>query len=172
MDTTSKRELSAFIENSMSNRKTPYKRIKIGDISEAAQSRIKNKFGFNIPGIGIENYSIIHTMKKAAHNLESDDLLHAVDVINTSQNIELSPKQHKDCKVLEFTKDINGELTILTEVHTKDGYLLVFDAWRKKKARRDTTADTGEGTPSVNVQNETPLADTPLSPSSSEKSRK
>jgi hypothetical protein len=40
----------------------------------------------------------------------------------------------------------------------------------EKKARRDTTADTSKGTPSVNVRNETPLADASLSPDSAEES--
>ncbi|MDR1149232.1 MAG: hypothetical protein LBK66_11440, partial [Spirochaetaceae bacterium] len=120
--------------------------------------------------INIDNSGVIHAKKKAAHNLEPDDLLLAVNVINNSDTIGLSEKQHKRCKVMEFKKDVGSEITFIAEIHEKEGYLLVFDAWRRKKARRDTTADTNKGTPSANVQNEAPQADTSLSPDSGEKS--
>jgi hypothetical protein len=63
--------------------------------------------------------------------------------------------------VLIFKKDIEGEITILAEMHKNEGYLLVFDAWRqkKKRLRKDTTAQK----PSANVQDESPHADTSLS---------
>ena len=32
-----------------------------------------------------------------------------------------------------------GEITFLAEVHIKNDYLLIFNAWRQKKARRGTT---------------------------------
>jgi hypothetical protein len=94
-------------------------------------------------------------MSKPAHNLEPDDLLYAVEVINTSTDIALSDEKHKCNDVLVFKQDIGGgELTILTEVHAKAGYLLVFDAWRQKKARKDATANM----PSANAQDEFPRA--------------
>jgi hypothetical protein len=62
---------------------------------------------------------------------ETNNLLHAVDVINNSQDIELSPLKPQNNPVLVFRKNIDGELTVLTEVRKKNGYLLVFDAWRK-----------------------------------------
>ena len=68
-------------------------------------------------------------MAQAHHNLEPDDLLRAVDVINT---------------------------IFLTEVHVKNGYLLVFDAWRQKKARRDP--DAAKRPPEAYVRNESPSA--------------
>jgi hypothetical protein len=95
-------------------------------------------------------------MKQAHHNLEPDDLLYAVDVINTSNDISLSDKKHKFNSVVVFKKDRGGEITVLTEVHVKNNYLLVFDAWRQQKARRYATAQR----PSANVQNGSPSADT------------
>jgi hypothetical protein len=170
MDTLDTQGLKTFIDDAMANRKETNKRVKIGDISETAQARLKDKFGFNIPEVDTDNSSVIHAMQKAAHNLEPDDLLHAVDVINTSEDITLSEEEHQNNKVLEFKKDINGELTILAEVHAKGGYLLVFNAWRKKKALRHTTADTGEGKPGANVRNASQRAYSPLSDTSEKKS--
>ncbi|MDR1231087.1 MAG: hypothetical protein LBK61_06780 [Spirochaetaceae bacterium] len=108
-------------------------------------------------------------MDKAAHNLEADDLLHAVDVINNSQDIELSPLKHQKNPVLIFRKDINGELTVLTEVRNKNGYLLVFDAWRKKRRRR--RSDAVGAPPGTYVQNDSPHTDTSLSDTTKKKSR-
>jgi hypothetical protein len=42
--------------------------------------------------------------------------------------------------VLIFKQKTNGNITILTEVHVKNNYLLIFNAWRQKKARRDLNA--------------------------------
>ena len=82
-----------FIEETQKNRKSPYKRIHIGNISDEAQKRIENICGAKISEIDIDN--------------------------------------------------------------EKNDYLLVFNAWRQKKARRDATAKR----PSANVQNESPRAD-------------
>jgi hypothetical protein len=157
MDTTGGQELSAFIDNSMNNRAMRHKIIKIGDISDPAQKRIKDKFGFSVKFIKTDNYGMIHAKRKVTHNLEPDDLLHAVDVINTSQNIALSSEPHQDHNVLIFKKDIGGELTFLAEFYPKYETLVIFNAWRQKPRSR-TTADTDKGTPSANVQNAEPSA--------------
>jgi hypothetical protein len=128
--------LHDFINESFRNRQAPYKWLRIGTISKDAQRRIEQKCNSKISEIHIDNYSIIHAMDKPSHNLEPDDLLNAVHVINSSKNISLSDKKHLSNDVLIFKKDIDGEITFLTEVHVKNNYLLVFDAWKQKKARR------------------------------------
>jgi len=128
--------LQNFIDETLKDRKAPYKWIQIGTISNDAQKRIEQKCGAKLTKIHIDNSGIIHAMSNLHHNLEHNDLLNAVDVINNSKNISLSEKGHLSNDVLIFKEDINGEITILAEVHKKNDYLLVFDAWRKKKARR------------------------------------
>lgn len=149
-------ELHNFIQETLKNRKNPYKRIQIGTIKNEAQKHIESICGHKISEIDIDNSGIIHAMKKPEHNLEHDDLLNAVDVINTATDISISEKKHKSNDVLVFKKDIDGEITILAEVHKKNDYLLVFNAWRQKKARRDATAER----PSANAQDDSPRADT------------
>ena len=148
--------LHDFIEETLKKRKSPYKRIRIGNISDEAKKRIESICGEKISGIDIDNSGIIHAIKKAEHNLQPDDLLNAVEVINTAIDISISSKKHKSNDVLVFKKDIDGDITFLAEVHEKNDYLLVFNAWRQKKARRDATAKR----PSANVQNESPRANT------------
>jgi hypothetical protein len=142
--------LKAFIDTAMGNRSAPYKRVVVGETSTGTRAYIENITGSIVKNINIDNSGIIHAMGKPAHNLESDDLLYAVEVINTSTDITISPEKHLSNTVLVFKKDIGGgELTVLTEVHKKGDYLVVFDAWRQKKALRYTTANM----PSANVRN-------------------
>jgi len=148
--------LQDFINESLKDRKAPHKWIRIGTISNNAQKRIEQKCGAKVSEIHIDNSGIIHAMGKLQHNLEPDDLLHAVDVINTTNDVSLSEKKHKFNDVLVFKKDIGGDITFLTEVHVKNDYLLVFDAWRQKKARRDP--DAAKRPPEAYVRNESPPA--------------
>jgi hypothetical protein len=135
--------LKDFIEEALENRKAPHKWIRMGTISDDAKKRIKYKCGAEVSEIHIDNSGVIHAMAQTHHNLEPDDLLHAVDMINTTNDIDLSNKKHKSNDVLIFKQNINGDIIFLTEVHAKNGYLLVFDAWRQKKARRDLDAAKG-----------------------------
>jgi hypothetical protein len=90
------------------------------------------------------------------HNLEPDDLLLAMDVINTSADITLTNRQHLSNDVLVFKKDIDGDITFLTEVHVKKGYLMVFDAWRQKKARNRKSPDATKRPPKAHVHDAIP----------------
>jgi hypothetical protein len=72
--------------------------------------------------------------------LEDNDLLHIVEVINTTTDIELSDKSHQDNIVLTFKKDANGELNFVEEVRIKhNGQLALVTCYRPKKAGRDLT---------------------------------
>ena len=148
--------LHELIKESLKNRKAPHKWIRIGTIGGEAQERIERKCGARVSEIHIDNSGVIHAMAQAHHNLEPDDLLHAADAINTTSDICLSDRKHKCNDVLIFKKDINGDITFLAEVHVKNGYLLVFDAWRQKKARRDP--DAAQRPPEAYVRNESPSA--------------
>ena len=84
----------SFIMETLKNRKASHKWIRIGTIVDYAQERIKQKCGANITEIHIDNSGIIHAITQAHHNLEPEDLLYAVDVINTTNDIDLSEKKH------------------------------------------------------------------------------
>ena len=149
-------ELAEFIEESLKKRDVPNKRVMIGTINKDAQERIEPKCGEKANEIDIDNNSIVHALTQLHHNLEPEDLLLAVDVINTTTDIELSDEKHQDCKVLIFKKDIDGEITFLTEVHAKKGYLLVCDAWRQKKARSRRSSDAAKKPPRTYAQGDPP----------------
>jgi hypothetical protein len=62
----------------------------------------------------------------------------------------------KRLNVLEFKKDINGNIKILAEVHESKNYLMIFNAMRKKKAQR--RPDATKMSPGAHVQDAPPLA--------------
>ena len=129
-------EYQDFIKQSLEKKDKENKRVIIGKISEEARKRIEKICGKSISDIDIDNSGVTHAITKTEHNIEPDDLLYAIEVINTTNNITLSNKRHQDCDVLIFKKDIDGEITFLTEAHIGNGFLLVFNAYRQKKARR------------------------------------
>ena len=59
-------------------------------------------------------------------------------------------------ELVEFIKDIDGDITFLTEVRAKNGYLLVFDVWRQKKARSRRRPDAAKKLPRAYAQNDPP----------------
>ncbi|MDR2534983.1 MAG: hypothetical protein LBD29_03005, partial [Treponema sp.] len=168
-----KGELKTFIDESLADRNGKNKNALIGKIEKEAKKRIEDAYGktLDIENISTDSSSIVHAATKSAHNLKPEDLLLAVDVINTTTDIERSDKQHQNNDVLIFKKDIDGEITFLTEVHVKDGYLQVFDAWRQKKSRSRRRPDAAKRPPRADAQNaSTPDGTSPVSPESPEKS--
>ncbi|WP_461255234.1 hypothetical protein [Treponema sp. R80B11-R83G3] len=148
-------EFQNFINQSLENREGINRKVKIGEITEDAKLRIDKIYGKSMSSIGIDNNGIIHAHQRK-HNLEHDDLLYAVDIINTTSDISLSNSKHQDCDVLVFKKDIDGNIKILTEVHKSKDYLMIFDAMRKNKAQR--RPDATKMFPGANVQDAPLLA--------------
>ena len=138
---STKEELQDFINQSLNKKQDGNIRVNIGQTTDKAKKRIKKIYNNNVPNyIDIDKSGIIHTYEKVNHNLEPDDFLHAVEAINTTNDITMSNDKHQDSDVLEFDKDINGKIKYLTEAHPRKDYLLVFDAWRKNKANKRPNA--------------------------------
>ena len=137
---TTREEFQDFIKQSLEKKDKENKRVIIGKINEGAKKRMEKICGSVISNINIDNNGVIHALKKKNHNLKPDDLLYTVDVINTTADISLSEKKHLSNIVLTFKQDIDGEISFLTEAHIKNDYLLVFNAYRQKKARRCSDA--------------------------------
>ena len=159
------KEQKTFIAEALSDR-TKKGRLKLGNISDKAQERIKAVIGdVEVSSIFTDMDSVRHA-HDVKHNLDADDFQRAVEVINTTTDIELSGRQHADNDVLIFKKDISraffqppGEITFLTEVHVKNGYLHVFNCWKQKKSRNRPDAANkpkSESPPMAHVRNVTP----------------
>ena len=112
------------------------KRAYIGDVAPEAARRVKAACGKSVSKIMIDNGQIRHAHRKTNHNLEDDDVLHIVDVINTSTDITLSERKFLHNEALLFVKDISGDITFLIQVRAEYGGWLAFaDCWRRKKKR-------------------------------------
>jgi len=129
-------ELMDFITQSLKEKGDINLQVNIGKITKEAKERILNLYGKTVSNIDLSNQGVIHAHKKKSHFLEPDDLLYAVDTINTTLEIKLSEIKNQDCDVIEFDKDIDGNIKYLTEIHHKKNHLLIFNAWRKKARRR------------------------------------
>ncbi|GHV73121.1 hypothetical protein AGMMS49940_04230 [Spirochaetia bacterium] len=128
-------ELKQFIDEARNGKEN--KKAFIGTVESAAAMRIKAVCGEDVTSIMLESSSIRHSHGKIHHNLEDDDLLHLVDTINSATDIKLSPKKSENNKVLEFKKNINGEITFVEEVRINHGgWLSLVTCYRLKKQRR------------------------------------
>jgi hypothetical protein len=129
-------EFQTFIKISLASDGKENHEAFIGKVGDDTKAAVKEKVGIDVDYITTDSSSIVHAYSKPWHNLEPDDMLLAVEAINTSNSITLSPRGHQNNKVLEFKKDINGEITFMTEVRVKKGKLMIFDCWRQKKIRQ------------------------------------
>jgi len=137
----STRDLLQFAQEAIKNKGYPHKEVYIDRVAEEAKDRLNKKFGIDVDDIVTDTGSVWHAYKKSAHNLEKDDIIHAVEVINTSTDIEPSG-EHQNNPTFIFKKDIDGEISFLVEARIKNKKLLVANFWRKKKKRRHPDASS------------------------------
>ena len=84
----------------------------------------------------LESGAVRHSYSKDYHFLENEDILHYVDVVNTSADIKPSGKKHLNNEVIIFTKDINGKILFAVEVRVKHGgWLSLITCYRLNKKR-------------------------------------
>jgi hypothetical protein len=125
-----------FVSDSLSGDGIINKKAFIGTITEEAIKRIQVVCGKNVCKITVDTGAIRHSYKRIEHNLEPDDIFHIIDVINTATDIKLQAKKHQNNETLLFQKDINGEITFLTEVRITNKELALVTCYRKKKVRQ------------------------------------
>ena len=135
----SPRDLLQFTYDALTGDGKKNEEIFIAGVTETAKSRLYKKFGLDVDDIVTDTYSIRHAYRKPAHNLEGDDIIHAVEVINTSTDIAPSGK-HQNHPAYIFKKDIGGEISFLVEARIRKKKLLIFNFYRKAKKRRHPDA--------------------------------
>ncbi|MDR1931654.1 MAG: hypothetical protein LBQ57_02410 [Spirochaetales bacterium] len=132
-------ELKKFIEEARNGKEN--KNAFIGTIQHSTAERIKAICGKNISKIMLESGAVRHSHNKLHHNLKDDDLLYAVEVINSPISIEPSPTKHRDSSVLTFKGYINGEIYFLEAIRPKhDGWLSLVTCYRPQKAGQGSDA--------------------------------
>jgi hypothetical protein len=113
----------------------------IGSVNPEAMMRIKAITDITVAKIMVDSGAIRHAYAKAEHCLESDDIFHLVDVINTSTDIQLSDMKHQNNKILVFKKNIHGNIVFVEEARIQyGGWLALVTCYREKKAGRHSDA--------------------------------
>jgi hypothetical protein len=103
----------------------------IGTVTPDAAQRIEAVCNIKVKNIMLESEGIRHSLKKASHNLRSNDLLHIVDAINTSTDIKVSDTTHQNNECLEICIDIDGKITFIMEVRVHyGGWLALVTCYR------------------------------------------
>ena len=131
----SNRDLLKFTYDAITGDGKTNKEVFMARVSNTAKDRLNKKFRLDVDDIVTDTYSVRHAYKKVSHNLEPDDIIHAVEVINTSTNI-IRSGEHQNNPVFIFKKDIDGEISFLVEARIKKRKLLIFNFYRKTKKRR------------------------------------
>jgi hypothetical protein len=145
-------ELRRFINYSLIN--TEKKEAVIGIVNEDISQKIKEISNETVSEVRIDGDHIRHSYNKSAHNLESDDLLHSMEVINKPTEIALETKLNHGSKVLIFKGNVNGEIYFIEGIHAKGGYISLITCYRQRKAGRGPTGIN----PRANVQDGAPIA--------------
>ncbi|TYT77821.1 PBECR3 domain-containing polyvalent protein [Treponema phagedenis] len=129
-------------------------RLFVGHVSSEAQKRIKEVTGLDAKSIILDSNSVRHVMNKEAHNLELEDLKYMQEVINDPSSIKLSERKHRYNPVIEFRKDINGEITFVEEFRSNRGQLELVTCYRKKRKSAVKVSMLRKSTPpETNVRN-------------------
>ena len=135
----SNRDLLKFTYEAITGDGKTNEEVFMARVSNTAKDRLNKKFQLDVDDIVTDTYSVRHAYKKASHNLEPNDIIHAVEVINTSTDIKAAG-EHRNNPAFIFKKDINGEISFLVEARIKKRKLAIFNFYRKKKARQKSDA--------------------------------
>jgi hypothetical protein len=127
-------ELKEFVEEALTGKSN--NKAYIGTVTPATVQRIEVVCGKKVEKIMLESGAVRHSYSKDYHLLENDDVLHYVDVVNTTTDIRLSGKKHLNNEVITFTKDINGKILFAAEILVKHGgWLSLITCYRLHKKR-------------------------------------
>ena len=161
-----KKELHDFIEKHKTSKENV--RVSLGEISDEARNRIKEKTGLLVNRVILDSDSVRHAYSKPQHNLNPNDLDDMKNIIETTTDIEMGGINPQGNPIIIFKKqEVNG-IILCEEYRAKNKELELQTAYRIKKEKRQPHG-ANERLP-ANVRNAT--APTTSIPQSSEKSSK
>jgi hypothetical protein len=136
-----KQEFAEFVKNSLSGQFKEDQKAWIGNVTSGASARIMRICGKRVERIMVSSSAIAHAYSKTSHNLLPTDILHLVEVINTTNNIKISAESFRSelgSTVLEFEMDIQGSLKFVEIVRISKkykGWLDLVTCYRKRKVK-------------------------------------
>jgi uncharacterized protein YjaZ len=136
-----KQEFAKFVADSLTGQFKENQQACIGEITSEASARIMRICGKRVRHIMASSSAIIHAYSKVSHNLAPTDILHLVEVVNTTKNIKISADSFRSepgAAVLEFEMDIKGDLKFIELVRISKkykGWLDLVTCYRKRKVK-------------------------------------
>jgi len=134
--TATKEEVRKFLSDAINT--TDDYRISLGNVSDSARERIKDKTGFEVNRIVLDSSEIRHAMKKTEHHIVLSDLENIDSIINTTTIIKLEEKKHQNNSVIRFIEEKENGINLLMEYRSKKGDLSLVTAYRVKKEKGQT----------------------------------
>ena len=132
LTTATKEEVKQFLSDTIDTTKD--RRISLGEVSESAKKRIKDKAGKDVNRIILDSGEIRHAMKKTAHNIELSDLERIGEIVNSTNDITLEDKKHQNNDVIRFVEEVDNGINLIMEFRAKKGDLSLVTAYREKRA--------------------------------------
>lgn len=132
LTTATKEEVKQFLSDTIDTTKD--RRISLGEVSESAKKRIKDKTGKDVNRIILDSGEIRHAMKKTAHNIELSDLERIGEIVNSTNDITLEDKKHQNNDVIRFVEEVDNGINLVMEFRAKKGDLSLVTAYREKRA--------------------------------------
>ena len=110
-------------------------KITISKINQDAKVRIDQITGVELKRVILENGAVVHALKKEDHHLMRDDFKKIGRIINSTTDISLQPKKHRNNQVLLFKEQKDNGLQILMEIRPKKQNLALLTMYRQQKAK-------------------------------------
>ena len=132
LTTATKEEVKQFLSDTIDTTKD--RRISLGEVSESAKKRIKDKTGKDVNRIILDSGEIRHAMKKTAHNIELSDLERIGEIVNSTNDITLEDKKHQNNDVIRFVEEVDNGINLIMEFRAKKGDLSLVTAYRERRA--------------------------------------
>ncbi|WP_024468664.1 hypothetical protein [Treponema pedis] len=148
-----KRELHDFIEKHKTSKEN--ERVSLGEISDEAKNRIKEKTGLSVNRVILDSDSVRHAYSKPQHNLSPNDLDDMKNIIETTTDIKMGGINPQGNPIIIFKKQEANGIILCEEYRAKNKELELQTAYRIKKEKRQPHG-ANERLP-ANVRNATAL---------------
>lgn len=132
LKTATKEEVKQFLKDAMNTNEN--RRISLGDVTDSAKERIKDKTGKQVNRILLDSGEIRHAMKKAEHHINLADFEKVYEIVNTTNKITLEEEKHQNNDVIRFVEEVENGINLIMEFRAKKGDLSLVTAYRIKRA--------------------------------------
>jgi hypothetical protein len=132
LKTATKEEVKQFLKDAINTKEE--RRISLGNVSDSAKERIKDKTGKDVNRIILDSGEIRHAMKKPEHHINLSDLERIGEIVNSTNEITLEDEKHQNNDVIRFVEEVENGINLIMEFRARKGDLSLVTAYREKRA--------------------------------------